>query len=77
MQEQAAPAQAESPEQDGPNEDQIVDQIGALISQLSPEKQKVLVMKLGEMVGGGSGTEPVSSGSPDAGMTGTPVGERV
>jgi len=55
---------AEAPAPAKESEDQIVDQIGMLIQQLSPEKQQMVVAKLAEMMGAGS--EPVSA---DEGMT--------
>tara|TARA_R110000868_G_scaffold62962_4_gene189974 strand:- start:3216 stop:3410 length:195 start_codon:yes stop_codon:yes gene_type:complete len=61
------------------NEDQIVDQIGALMQQLSPEKQAQVIQKLAEMVGGGAEQEsqepmPEQTMSPEGGMTGKPAG---
>lgn len=58
------------PEQNG--EDQIVDQIGELMAQLSPEKQSQIVEKLAEMIGGQKA--PQQTVSPEGGMNGKPVG---
>lgn len=41
-----------------PQEDQIIDQIGQLLGQLSPEKQQMVVAKLGEMLAGQEAAEP-------------------
>lgn len=60
-QEQQAPGEA--------NENEIVDQIGALLSQLSPEKQKGLLDQLQQLVGG-----QMPNGAPEAGPNGVPVG---
>ena len=56
--------EAQAPESD----DMIVDQIGALLQKLSPEKQQALLAQLGEMISGaaqpmeenaGHGAQPV------------------
>jgi hypothetical protein len=66
------PAQEAAPEA---NEDQIVDQIGALLNQLSPEKQQMIIAQLTEMLGGGAEEAPVNPGisSPHAGANGAPI----
>lgn len=67
---EAAPQEApapEAPEQGG--EDAIIDQIGELMSQLAPEKQQLVLAKLGELAQGGPGTS-----DPMAGPNGVPAG---
>ena len=54
-------------------EAQIVDQIGQLIQQLSPEKAAQVVMQLQELLGGES-EKPAANVSPEGGPQGKPVG---
>lgn len=65
---QAAPEQA-APEQD---DDAIVDQIGALLQQLSPEKQQQIVMQLSQMMGE-QAPAGEAVGDPNAGAMGVPM----
>ncbi|HLO97655.1 MAG TPA: hypothetical protein VK171_03580 [Fimbriimonas sp.] len=56
-------------------EDQIIDQIGELFAQVSPEKQEAIISKLSEML---AGTEeahaaPAMTISPEGGLNGRPV----
>ena len=64
---EAAPA----PEEQNP-EDAIVDQIGELMQQLSPEKQQAVIATLGEALGGQQ--SPQGTSSVDGGPNGVPVG---
>lgn len=61
------------PQEQG-SEDQIVDQIGELMAQLSPEKQSAIIEKLAEMIGGAKEQAPQQTVSPEGGMNGKPVG---
>jgi hypothetical protein len=67
MDEQMAPA----PEQSG--EDQIIDQIGELLKQLSPEKQQAVIAMLSELSGGAQDEIPVQTVSPEGGPNGKPA----
>jgi hypothetical protein len=60
--------------QDQGGEDQIIDQIGALMQKLSPEKQMAIIQKLSEMMGGDEAPQPVENVSPEGGPNGKPVG---
>jgi len=57
-------------------EDQIVDQIGELMQQLSPEKQAMVIQKLQELVEGPAQEEPQleQTVSPEGGPNGKPAG---
>lgn len=66
LQEQEAP--------DAGGEDAVVDQIGELMAQLSPEKQAQVIAKLQELLGGGDEPMPVGNVSPEGGLKGQPVG---
>lgn len=63
--------QAAPQEQAAQGEDAIVDQIGQLLNQLSPEKQQEVVAQLAQMMGG---AEPADQGTiaADAGPNGVP-----
>lgn len=71
---------AQAPAQEQESEDVIVDQIGMLIQKLSPDKQKMVVMKLGEMMGAQEAPEApeaeMGTVSEHAGASGVPA-ERV
>lgn len=54
-----------------PDESQIVDQIGALMSQLSPEKQMEVLKILGDLAGG----KDPNIVDPNAGANGVPLME--
>ena len=58
--------------EDQGGEAQIVDQIGELMAQLSPEKQAMIIEKLSEMMGGGKA--PMQTVSPEGGVNGKPAG---
>ena len=63
------------PPQDGGGDDQIIDQIGELMLQLSPEKQSQVIAKLSEMAGGQADEPmPQQTVSPEGGTRGKPVG---
>jgi hypothetical protein len=65
---QAAPDQAQP---QGPDENQIIDQIGQLMQQLSPEKAKAVLDMLEQMIGG----QPMPGKSdPNQGPNSEPVG---
>ena len=55
-------------------EDAIIDQIGELLQQLSPEKQAALISKLQEMVAPSEEPMPAQTVSPEGGVTGKPAG---
>lgn len=66
MENQEAPAlEAQEPEQD---ESAIIDQIGALLQQLAPEKQSMVLDQLKQLIGGDQGVEGM-----DQGANGVPV----
>ena len=57
------------------NDDAVVDQIGALMQKLSPEKQMAVVEKLAQMIGGEQDApQPVENVSLEGGPNGKPVG---
>lgn len=61
--------------QAAPQEDQIVDQIGELMKQLSPEKQAAVLSALaGQMQGEEEQEMPHQTVSPEGGLNGKPVG---
>lgn len=55
-------------------EDQIVDQIGELMAQLSPEKQQAVIEKLSAMVGEPAEQPGQELVSPEGGPNGKPMG---
>ena len=62
------------PEQQG-GEDQIIDQIGELMMQLSPEKQAMIIKKLAEMISGGEEAPQLEQTvSAEGGVNGKPAG---
>ncbi len=69
MQGMPAPEGAAAPEME--SEDSVVDQIGALLQKLSPEKQAEVIAQLSEMLGGGA-TEAAEADQGAASMEGGP-----
>ena len=68
MENQEAP-EIESQEPAEQDESAIIDQIGALLQQLAPEKQSMVLDQLKQLIGGGQDVV-----SPEQGANGVPVG---
>lgn len=72
-----APQNAQQPAPGGDDQDaKIIDQIGQLIQQLPPEKQKLVLEALEKMIGADDqeGPQPTQQMDPNAGQNGVPAG---
>lgn len=52
------------------SDDMVIDQIGALMQKLAPEKQQAVLAQLGQMLGGGEAAQPMDE---NAGVNAEPV----